>query len=74
MLWKQSNYRYSQHNILGLIIDNLSWQNKFDQLMSKLCKACCAIRAVKSFMLQVILRKIYFYYDLWYNLLRYFIL
>jgi hypothetical protein len=54
MLWKQTNYRYSQHNILGLITDNLlSWQSHFGQLMSKLGMACHAIGAVKSFMLRV---------------------
>ena len=58
-----TNYRYSQHNILALIIDNfLTWQNNFDQLMSKLCTACCTIGAIKYFMLQVTLRMIYFSY------------
>lgn len=45
------------------IIDNiLSLKSHSDKLMPKLSKACYAIRAVKSFMSQEVLRMIYLFY------------
>jgi len=48
---------------LGLDTDScLSWKNHIDQIMFKLSRACYAIRYVKHFMSQDILRTIYFLY------------
>jgi len=48
---------------LGLdIVSSLSWKTHIDQMMSKLSRACYAIRYVKHFMSQDILRTIYFSY------------
>ena len=48
---------------LGLIIDNtLLWKDHIAALISKLNKACYAVRAIKPFMSLNILRTIYFSY------------
>jgi len=48
---------------LGLDIDSsLSWKNHLDHMMSKLSRACYAIRYVKHFMSQDTIRTIYFSY------------
>jgi len=48
---------------LGVTIDStLSWKAHIVDLTSKLNKACCAIRAIKSFMKLNVLRTVYFSY------------
>jgi hypothetical protein len=48
---------------LGLIIDStMPWNNQIVELISKLNKACYAIRAIKPFMSLDVLRMIYFSY------------
>ena len=45
---------------LGLIIDGtLSWKQHTDQVVSKMCAACCALRNIKSLVSQDTLRIIY---------------
>jgi hypothetical protein len=48
---------------LGMIIENtLSWKAHIDQLISKLCMACYAIRTVKPFVCQEHLNSVYYSY------------
>jgi hypothetical protein len=59
---------------LGMIIANaLSWKERIDQLIPKLCTACYAITTVKPFMCQENLKSVYYSYFhsyyLWNNLL-----
>jgi hypothetical protein len=59
---KQISNTYSTKS-LGLFTDSsLSWNNHFDQLMSKLSTVCYAIRCVTPFMTQETLRVISFSY------------
>jgi hypothetical protein len=45
---------------LGLIIDDtLSWKQHIDQVINKMCVACCAVRNIQ-FLVSFTLRIIYF--------------
>ena len=49
---------------LGIIIENtLPWKAHVDQLLPKLCVACCAIKTVKPFMCQENLKSVYYSYS-----------
>ena len=52
---------------LVIVTENLlSWNAYIDQLISKLCTACCAIRAIKTLMSQDTLKLEYYsYFLLW---------
>jgi hypothetical protein len=48
---------------LGMITENtFSWKAHIDQLITKLCAACYAIRTVKPFMCQENLKSVYYSY------------
>jgi hypothetical protein len=48
---------------LGIIIENmLCWKAHVDQLISKLCMACVAIKTTKPFMCQENLKSVYYSY------------
>ena len=57
------NTNINSTKFVGLIIDNsLSWKDHIVALISKLNKACYAIRSIKYFFSVDILRMIYFSY------------
>jgi len=67
----KSKVKYENKNIsnstetkfLGLIIDEtLSWNQHIDQIATKLCSACCALRNLKHNVPQSTLRTIYYAY------------
>jgi hypothetical protein len=53
----------TETNFLGLIInETLSWNQHTDQIATKLCSACYALRNTKHIVPQSTLRKIYYAY------------
>jgi len=60
----------SNTKFLVTVIENsLSWNAYIDQLLPKLCTACCAIRAVKPLMSQDTLKLEY--YSCFHSLMNY---
>jgi hypothetical protein len=53
----------SNLKFLGIMIDNTSsWKGHIDKLVPRLSQACYVIRSVKTYLLQYILRMIYYAY------------
>ena len=51
----------NEARFLGLILDNnLSWKQHIDQVVSKMCLTCYAIRNIKTLVSQDTLKVIYF--------------
>jgi hypothetical protein len=53
----------SNTKFLGLTLDNtFPWKNHIDTIVPKLSSACFSVRAVRPFLSQESLRKVYFYF------------